>query len=106
MVSVAPPLEQITRTIVEQFHPRRVVLFGSRARGDSRPDSDVDLMIEMDSPLARGARTVEILKTFGVRPWAMDVIVYTPEEVAALSGVPGTLLSMIEAEGRTLYERR
>lgn len=90
---------------MERFRPRRVVLFGSRARGDARPDSDVDLMVEMDTSLKRGPRTAEILKVFGIRPWAMDLVVYTPAEVAALRGVHGTLLSMIEAEGRTLYER-
>lgn len=105
MVAVAPSLEQITQTIVERFHPQRIVLFGSRARGEARPDSDVDLMVEMESPLKRGPRTVEILRAFGVRPWGLDLVVYTPQEVARLRGHAGTLLSVIEAEGRTLYER-
>ena len=39
-------LEQITRRIVEGFHPQRLILFGSRARGDERRDSDVDLLVE------------------------------------------------------------
>lgn len=98
-------MEEITRTIVERFRPCRVVLFGSRARGEFRADSDVDLMVEMESPLKRGPRTVEILKAFGVRSWAMDLVVYTPQEIARLRNTPGTLLSVIEAEGRTLYER-
>ncbi|HXC25037.1 MAG TPA: nucleotidyltransferase domain-containing protein [Gemmatimonadaceae bacterium] len=104
MVAVAPSLEQITQTLVEHFHPQRIVLFGSRARGDARPDSDVDLMVEMESSLTRGRRAVEVLKVFGIRPWAMDVVVYTPDEVAQLRGSVGTLLSVIEAEGRTLYQ--
>lgn len=104
MVAVAPPLEQITQTIVECFHPQRIVLFGSRARGDARPDSDIDLMVEMESPLKRGPRAIAVLKAFGIRPWAMDVVVYTPQEVARLRGRVGTLLSVIEAEGRTLYQ--
>lgn len=103
MVAV-PPLAQITQTIVERFHPRRIVLFGSRARGDARPDSDIDLMVEMESPLKRGPRTIEVLKLFGIRPWGMDVVVYTPEEVMQLHGRVGTLLSVIETEGRILYQ--
>ncbi len=105
MVTPSPPIEEITRTIVERFRPRRVVLFGSRARGEFRPDSDVDLMVEMESLLKRGPRTVEVLKAFGIRPWAMDLVVYTPQEIARLGSTPGTLLSVIEAEGRTLYEQ-
>lgn len=105
MAAPAPLIEQITRTIVERFRPRRVVLFGSHARGESRPDSDIDIMVEMASPLKRGPRTAEVLKVFGIRPWAMDLVVYTPQEVARLRDCPGTLLSVIEAEGQTLYER-
>jgi predicted nucleotidyltransferase len=105
MIAITPPIEEITRTIVERFHPRRIVLFGSRARGQARPDSDVDLMVEMETPLKRGPRTVEVLKAFGVRPWGMDLVVYTPQEVVQLRGRVGTLLSVIEAEGQTLYER-
>ena len=44
---IEPPIEEIARKIVEAFRPRRIVMFGSRARGDSRPDSDLDLMVEM-----------------------------------------------------------
>ena len=42
---------------------------------------------------------------FGLRPWSLDVVVYTPEEVERLRGIHGTLLSIIETEGRLLYER-
>ena len=46
-----PPIEQITRRIVEAFRPRRIVMFGSRARGTAGRDSDLDLMVEMETPL-------------------------------------------------------
>lgn len=105
MESLVPPIDQITETIVERFHPHRVVLFGSRARGESGPDSDINLMVEMDSSLKRGPRTVEVLKVFGIRPWALDVLVYTPQEVERLRDLPGTLLAVIETEGQTLYKR-
>jgi hypothetical protein len=70
-----------------------------------RPDSDVDIFVEMDTPLKRGPRTVAVLTAFGVRPWAMDLVVYTPAEVDRLRGRTDTLLAAIEAEGRVLYER-
>ena len=41
---IEPLIEEIIRKIVEAFQPRRIVMFGSRARGDTRPDSDLDLM--------------------------------------------------------------
>lgn len=97
-------LRDITRALVERFHPRRILLFGSRARGEPRDDSDIDLFIEMPSQRRPPERRDEVLALFGLRPWSLDVVVYTPEEVASLKGRTGTLLSVIETEGRILHE--
>ena len=100
-----PDLEKlITNMIVERFHPRRIILFGSHARGDARADSDLDIFIEMETTETPPERAVQVSSVFGLRPWSMDLVVYTPEEVGRLRGVKGTLLSVIEAEGKPLYE--
>jgi predicted nucleotidyltransferase len=101
----APPIEEIAQRIAEAFHPWRIVLFGSRARGDSRPDSDVDLMIEMDTTASPIDRAIAVRTLFGLRTWSLDVVVYTPQEVERLRHVNGTLASVIDAEGRVVYER-
>jgi len=98
-------LEQVTRTIVERFHPKRIVLFGSHARGDAGSDSDLDVFIEMQTSRRPPERAIEVSAAFGLRPWPLDVVVYTPEEVQRLRGVRGTLLSAIEKEGKVLYEQ-
>jgi len=98
-------LQQITRTIVDRFHPRRVILFGSHARGEAKADSDLDLFVEMETPARPPERAIEISSAFGLRHWSLDIVVYTPEEVARLRGINGTLLSLIEGEGKVLYER-
>ena len=98
-------LEQVTRTIVERFHPKRIVLFGSHARGEAGADSDLDLFIEMHTSRRPPERAIEVSAAFGLRPWPLDVVVYTPEEVQRLRGVSGTLLSAIEKEGKVLYEQ-
>ena len=98
-------LNHVTQTIVDKFHPKRIVLFGSAARGETQKGSDVDLFIEMESDLRPPERAVEVSAVFGLRPWPLDLIVYTPNEVKRLQGRPGTLLSIIEKEGRVLYER-
>ena len=98
-------LEHVTKTIVEHFHPKRIVVFGSHARGEASPDSDLDLFIEMDTPRRPPDRAVEVSEVFGLRPWSMDIIVYTPEEVRRLRHVNGTILSVIEKEGKVLYEQ-
>ena len=98
-------IASVTRTIVERFHPRRVVLFGSHARGDADQDSDLDLFIEMETSRRPPERAIEIASVFGLHPWPMDIIVYTPEEVRRLRAMHETLLEEIEKEGKVLYEQ-
>ena len=100
-----PPIQEIIRKIVEKFSPRRIVMFGSRARGDTRADSDLDLMVEMetDDPPAERVRVIDAL--FGLRRWAMDLVVYTPEEVEQQRNSRNALIRVIESEGKVLYER-
>jgi predicted nucleotidyltransferase len=98
-------LEQITRAIVERFHPRRIILFGSQARGEATSESDVDLFVEMETRAHPPERAVEVSSIFGLRPWSRGVVVFTPEEVHRLRKTNGTLASMIEAEGKVLYEQ-
>ena len=99
-------LEHVTKTIVERFRPKRIMAFGSHARGEAGPDSDLDLFIEMDTARRTPERAIEVSEAFGLRPWPMDIVVYTPEEVRRLRHVSGTLLSVIEKEGKVLYEQR
>ena len=102
---IEPPIEEIVRKIAEAFQPRRIVMFGSRALGDVRPDSDLDLMVEMETqdPPAQRVRAIDAL--FGLRRWAMDLVVYTPEEVEQQRRYRNSLVRHIESEGRVLYEQ-
>ena len=101
---VEPPVDDIVEKIVDHFHPRRIVLFGSRARGENDPESDLDLFVELDTDLTPPERQRALSRLFGLRNWAMDLVVYTPEEVKRLKDVVGTLLYTIEREGKVLYE--
>ena len=98
-------IDDVVRRIVERFHPKRIVLFGSRARGNARPDSDIDLFIEMESPLRPIDRAIAVASLFDHRRWGLDVVVYTPAEVEAHRGRISNLLAYVEAEGKVLYER-
>ncbi len=97
-------IDEVVAAIVHRFHPKRITLFGSHARGDSGPDSDLDLMLEMDTPLRPIDRAVAVGSLFLDRDWPLDVVVYTPDEVAHGRRTFGNLLTMIEADARTLYE--
>lgn len=99
-----PDIRAISNRIVEQFRPRRIILFGSHALGNAGHDSDLDLFVEMESELRPPERAAEVSALFGLRSWPLDVVVYTPKEVERLRGIRGTLLARIEEEGRILYE--
>ena len=103
---VEPPVDEIVQKIVGAFRPRRIVMFGSRARGHVGPESDLDLLVEMESDKRPPQRAADVAQLFGLREWAMDVVVYTPEEVRRHRNVLGTLLYTIEREGKVLYEQR
>lgn len=98
-------LDTIVRRILAVGSPQRIVLFGSHARKDARPDSDLDLLIIEESDLPRYRRTPRYLKALvGVYP-AKDIIVWTPDEIHAWSAVPNAFVTAALREGLTLYER-
>jgi uncharacterized protein len=99
-------IQEVTQRIVEKFHPEKVILFGSHARGDARPDSDLDLIVVMQSDKPMLQRMLEVDSIFGFRRWAMDVIVYTPEEFERGSHDVGLLPYLIKGESRELYAKR
>jgi uncharacterized protein len=98
-------IREVADRIVQAFHPKRIILFGSQARGDAKPDSDIDVMVEMETDLSFYSRIPPVTEIFGLRKWSMDLIVVTPEEVENDRDVNGTLINLVEREGRVLYER-
>ncbi len=98
-------IKHVADTIVAHFDPERIILFGSQARGDAGPDSDLDIFVEMDTELRPPQRIVAIGSTFGIYDWPMDIVAYTPEEVERRRQVKWSLVNTIETEGKVLYER-
>jgi predicted nucleotidyltransferase len=98
-------IREVTDRIVKAFNPRRITLFGSWARGDAKPHSDMDLMVEMETDLPFFDRIRAVNELFGLRRWSMDLLVYTPSEVERDSRRNGTLVELANREGKVLYER-
>lgn len=89
--------------IVHAYDPYLVILFGSQARGDAKPDSDVDLLVVFDRYVDRRERQVEIARLLGNAPFSKDVL------VASMSDLPkaarGTAIAEAAHEGLVVYER-
>ena len=88
------------------FGAESVILFGSHARGTEEKDSDVDLLIIAESSLPRFKRSREIYRTIHPYPFAVDLVVYTPEEIERGKRTPVSFVSRILQEGEVLYDRR
>ena len=98
-------LEEVIRRVLAAGSPLKIVLFGSRARGEAGPGSDLDLLVIEESLLPRYKRTARYLRALvGVFP-AKDVVVWTPQEIEAWSQVPNAFVTTALREGKTLYAR-
>ena len=98
-------LQEVVERVVGSFHPTRIVVFGSVARGEAGPDSDLDLFVEMESDLRFIDRSVAVRRALRDVDIPMDVFAYTPTGVKAHRGRLGGLVSYVEREGKLLYER-
>ena len=101
----APIWADVVHRIVAISHPQRIILFGSRARGVARPDSDVDLLVIADSQQPRCKRSGPLYGSLRDIPIAMDILVYTPGEVREWTRVPQALVTTAVREGKVLYEK-
>ncbi|NPV55038.1 MAG: nucleotidyltransferase domain-containing protein [Firmicutes bacterium] len=97
-------LAELVRRILLVTQPKFIALFGSRARGDSKPDSDLDILVVAESNLPRWQRSAPIRRALtGLFP-AKDIVVYTPEEIEEWKAVPNAFITSILREGKILYE--
>ncbi len=105
----AADIDAVVATMVQrlanQFDPDRVILFGSRARGDAREWSDVDLLVVMPDGTDRREAAVDMGVALGDLPVAKDIVVTTRSHIAQRGDVIGTVLRPVLHEGTVLYER-
>jgi predicted nucleotidyltransferase len=103
-MAALPEIERVGIEIGKHFNPERVVLFGSHARGDATPDSDVDLLVVMRHEEAKGFRMATKIRC-QIRPsFPMDLLVRTPEEMANRLALGDSFLKEITEQGIVLYE--
>ena len=104
-ISVEETIREMVRRIVTQFHPDKIILFGSHARGKAGPDSDVDLLVVMPVEGSKRRKAIEIDGALADRTIPLDLIVVTPEEFERSRHQIGSVLRPAALEGRVLYDR-
>jgi predicted nucleotidyltransferase len=104
MVPAGGIASEIVRRILGVSRPQRIILFGSRAHDSHRPGSDYDVLVIQRSEQPRYRRSTRIYSVLADLPAEVDVVVYTPEEVADWSAVPEAFVTTAIREGVVLYE--
>jgi len=104
MTTPAVNAQEIARRIVRVAHPRKVLLFGSRARGQERPDSDWDILVIADSTEPRCERSAPLYGALRDLRQPVEILVYTPAEVEEWRDVASAFVTTALREGKVLYE--
>jgi len=104
MVS-AQVLDEAVQRLVARFHPQRIILFGSQARGTADARSDVDLLVISRLSGKRRPLMVEMSRALCDLDAAFEVVIQTPEEFDMDRQMPGTIGRYASREGKVLYER-
>ena len=100
----SPIVQEMVNRIANRCHPQKIILFGSRARGDARSDSDFDLLIIAPSDEPRWHRTIPLYRLLAGLGVPKDIVWWTPEEVAEWRNVKSHFINAALREGRVLYE--
>ncbi|MCX7790026.1 MAG: nucleotidyltransferase domain-containing protein [Chloroflexaceae bacterium] len=102
-----PVLAEVVRRLGDAYQPEQIFLFGSRARGDVKPDSDYDVMVIVNDnapPERRSSRLAyQALRGTGT---AVDVLVWTRKMFDERLHLPASLPATIVREGKLIYARR
>lgn len=97
-------IRQAVQRIVQTAQPKKVILFGSYARGDVTPDSDLDLMVILSGHPDKVAEMIRLRQAIGAVGTGVDVLVFSEEEAHRRGQVPGTVVYWANKEGKVLYE--
>jgi predicted nucleotidyltransferase len=101
----AEAIEIAVERLVRQFDPLRIILFGSYARGEEGPDSDIDLLVVVPRVEDKRKTTVDMRRALRDLPVAKNVIPTDPDEIRRRGELVGTVLRPALREGKVLYER-
>lgn len=103
--NIEAEIKYITKQIIEKYKPEKIILFGSIARGDFGPDSDLDfLVIKKKTPRYRIDRMHQ-LRSLIDYSIATDFLIYRPDEFEKRLQMGDPFLKVVAEEGKVLYAR-
>ncbi len=97
-------IQSVVQQIVAKFQPERIILFGSHAYGNPSEESDVDLLVVMDSPRRNVEQAMLIARALDYH-FALDLMVRRPQQLTERIAMGDFFLREIVEKGKVLYER-
>lgn len=97
-------LSKVRKRLVDGFHPEKIILFGSQARGTADDRSDVDILVVCSFEGKRRHLMLEMDRALRGLGLARDIMILTPEEFELDCHIPGTIARPAWKEGKVLYE--
>jgi predicted nucleotidyltransferase len=98
-------IDDVARQIAKKFRPEKIILFGSYAYGQPKPESDVDLLVVMDTTLRSREQRLEISRALSPRSFPLDIIIRTPKQLDDRIALGDLFLLEIMTKGKVLYEQ-
>jgi len=104
--SVPDFILEITNKIANSLSPESVILFGSYAYGKTTQNSDLDILVIMNTELNAASRNRLVSRLINPRPIPMDIIVKTPTEISILQKKVDPFINEVLNKGFVLYAKQ
>ena len=100
----AETIKRLTALLIGAAKPKRIIMFGSQARGDAGEDSDLDVMVVEEDVSDRAGEIVRLNRLLRSLDVAVDLLVVSAEKFNYWCDTPGNVYFEAATEGRDLYE--
>jgi len=103
--AIALEINEAVSRVVEGINPLKLVLFGSMASGENKPESDVDLCVISEKVASQSEEAVRVRKIMGKILFPVDILVFSRENFDKRKDIWGTIQYEVDKKGKILYER-
>ena len=97
-------VDEVISTVANTFHPQKIIIFGSVASGTAHSDSDIDLLVIMETDKKEPYRSVPVAISVGHIFIDKDIIVITPQEYESRKNDEKSMIYQIDKTGKVAYE--
>ena len=102
-MSFEKEIKSFVDRIADACDPKAIIIFGSVAKGTADENSDLDIMVILETDMTYYERTLAVRKAIGVTSIPVDILAFTPEEVNAAKGRRRSIITEALSTGKVVY---